>query len=277
MGRAKLDMKFIKKEKTRNTTFEKRKNGMLKKADEFKTLCDVDTAVIIYPPNSKTPEIWPENPDVVKNSIASYKAKYENGKRSYGVIDYFEERKKKMEDELVKARKRNMEAKYATWFDELDGLSEGELRHFAMGLEKKENLVRDYLEFQKRSRSIEPVDYKFQLHAGGSHLQGVDQVQMVNHHLMNHGAVGWFDGAPTTSSFIPEKNEVGHGYGNYNIPLFEGSVVNGYSIPWLMFQPPPVVQGGVMPELAVQEFDSQLNNGVGDFVMDDYYRGRYLG
>ncbi|KAI3751245.1 hypothetical protein L2E82_22293 [Cichorium intybus] len=264
MGRAKIKMEYITKEKTRNTTYEKRKHGLIKKAAEFNTLIDVDTAVIIYPPNSNKPAIWPENPDDIKKSIASYKSKDENGKRNYGVKEYFEERKKKIDDQLVKARKRSMEARYATWFDELDGLSEGQLRHFAMGLENKENTVRDYLEFQKRMK-FEPVNFQY----GGPQL-GLEQVQVVNHHLMNNG-LGWFDGAPTTS-FVPLKSEVG----GYGYPMFEGGMVYGNPNPnpWL-FQP-PVMQCAPMPEFAMQELDPQVNSGVGDFVMDDY-RGRFLG
>nr|GFA30122.1 zinc finger, CCHC-type [Tanacetum cinerariifolium] len=56
MGRAKLRMELIKKEKMRITTYHKRKLGILKKASEFSILCDVDTIMIITPPNSSEPE-----------------------------------------------------------------------------------------------------------------------------------------------------------------------------------------------------------------------------
>ncbi|KAL4588440.1 hypothetical protein LXL04_001330 [Taraxacum kok-saghyz] len=273
MGRAKLKMELITKEKTRYTTYQKRKQGIIKKASEFTILCDVNTVIIIYPPNSDEPEIWPENPDQIKKTIASYKAKKsDNGKRSYDLNDFFEDRKKKIEDELLKARKRNMEAKYATWFDEFDGLSEGELRQFAMELENKENLVRR-LEFQKRS--MQPVFH---------YNPGLDHLQVMNHHghhhqMMNHHEhLGWFNDAVTpTTSFIPIKREYGY-------PVFEGGVVydnmNPYLNPW-QFQPAPVVPCGLTPEFAMQELASQVNmgeydGGGGDFVVDDH-RGRFLG
>ncbi|GJT51233.1 retrotransposon-related protein, partial [Tanacetum coccineum] len=56
MGQVKLRMELIKKEKTRITTYHKRKLGILKKASEFSILCDVDTIMIITPPNSNEPE-----------------------------------------------------------------------------------------------------------------------------------------------------------------------------------------------------------------------------
>ncbi|KAI3788877.1 hypothetical protein L2E82_01657 [Cichorium intybus] len=286
MGRAKLRMELIAKEKTRNTTYHKRKQGIIKKANEFTILCDVETVIIIYPPNSDQPEIWPENPEQIKKTIASYKAKKsDDGKRTYNLNDFFEDRKKKIEDELVKARKRNMEAKYATWFDEFDGLSEGQLRQFAMELENKENIVRR-LEFQKRSIHMPlplPLPSRFELenkqpvfHYAGSH-PSLEHVQVMNHHLMNHHDLGWINDAPT-ASFIPVKRELcGYGY-----PVFEGGVVYDNLNPW-QFQPGPVVQRGLTPEFAMQELASEVNIGqydgvigVGDFVMDDH-RGRFLG
>lgn len=41
MGRARLTMDLIPNKKSRNTTFQKRKNGLKKKMYEFSTLCGV--------------------------------------------------------------------------------------------------------------------------------------------------------------------------------------------------------------------------------------------
>ncbi|KAJ9538208.1 hypothetical protein OSB04_030941 [Centaurea solstitialis] len=156
MGRAKLRMEPIVEETKRNTTYRHRKNGIIKKAKELSLLCDVDTAIIVYPPASKQPEIWPENPDQIKNMIGSYKQeKNENRKITYGLNDYFQDRKRKIEDELVRARERNVEAKYPTWFDDLNGLSEGQLRQFAMELENKKNAVKAHLERKKRESNVQ--------------------------------------------------------------------------------------------------------------------------
>ncbi|KVH93494.1 Transcription factor, MADS-box [Cynara cardunculus var. scolymus] len=204
MGRAKLRMELITEEKTRNTSYQNRKHGIIKKAKELSVLCDVDTAIIVYPPDSNHPEIWPENADQMKKTIGSYKErKKENRKRTYDLIDYFQDRKRKIEDEFVKARKRNMEAKYPTWFDELNGLSEGQLRQFAIGLENKEKIVRARLELKKRNFNAQ-MPFEFELennqpstnHFVGSY-PSLDQVQAMNDEVISND-LGWFDDASNT-------------------------------------------------------------------------------
>ncbi|KAI3715705.1 hypothetical protein L6452_22691 [Arctium lappa] len=149
--------------------------------------------MIVYPPDSnQPPEIWPKNPDQINNTISSYKATKKNeengGKRStYDISDYFQGRKRKIEDELVKARKRNKEAKYSTWFDELNGLSEGQLRQFAMGLENKEKIVRDHLQLLINKRNQMPAAANDR--CVGSYLS----LDALFHDLMSYDDLGWFN------------------------------------------------------------------------------------
>ncbi|KAI3803911.1 hypothetical protein L1987_32076 [Smallanthus sonchifolius] len=251
MGRAKLRMELIPKEKTRNTTYHKRKLGIIKKATEFTILCDVDTVIIIYPPNSDKPEIWPENPTKVKKIIACYNAKKtDSGKRSYDLNDFFEDRKKKIEDELVKTRKKNMEARYATWFDEFNALTESQLRQFAEWLENRENVVRADLEFRKRN-----IPVVFDNQGGFGPFGGGE-----NGHVMGTWGFG---------NVGVKMEPVGFGY-----PVFDGGMVHAYDSvnPW-------VFQGGVVHGSMMQE--SQVGVGVngvghGEFVMEDHQR-RFAG
>ncbi|XP_076887308.1 agamous-like MADS-box protein AGL82 [Bidens hawaiensis] len=262
-------MELIAKEKSRNTTYCKRKHGIIKKATEFSILCGVDTAMIIYPPNSNVPEIWPPNPEEIKKTIASYKSKKSDAeKRTYDLRDFYEDRKKKIEDELVKARKKNIEAKYATWFDGLDGLSEGQLRQFAMRLNNKENLVRAHLEFKKRNMNVQ-LPFTFGIlenKMAHSKDQGLHP-GLENGQVMNHGPVNWdhawFGGAPMGSN-IPMKQEQ---TGFLNSGVVDGGMV--YAGQW-GFQVP------VVPEFVRQEHEELINNAVGEFVMDDPL-GRFAG
>ncbi|KAK4438361.1 Agamous-like MADS-box protein [Sesamum alatum] len=157
MGRAKLNMELISKEKSRNITFKKRKEGLIRKMHEFTTLCDVSACMIIYGPKqdkggSNDPEIWPQNLDEVRRIIDIYKSKNkDSGNKTFGLSDFFHDRKRKIEDELAKLRKKNMEAKYPTWLEFMNSRTEPQLRQFAAALSNKAEYVRSRIEFLKRS------------------------------------------------------------------------------------------------------------------------------
>lgn len=48
MGRGKVQMKRIENSASRQVTFSKRRNGLLKKAYELSVLCDAEVAVLIF-------------------------------------------------------------------------------------------------------------------------------------------------------------------------------------------------------------------------------------
>ncbi|KAI3990677.1 hypothetical protein MKX01_022977 [Papaver californicum] len=115
MGRAKLNMELIAKEKSRNSTYFKRKKGLMKKLHEFKTLCGVHTLMIAYgPKQGDRPvevEIFPDKPNEVHGIINRYQQVPEEHKvkRTLTLKNFFEDQKKKSEAELVKLRKKNQE------------------------------------------------------------------------------------------------------------------------------------------------------------------------
>ncbi|ESQ55049.1 hypothetical protein EUTSA_v10027162mg [Eutrema salsugineum] len=53
MVRGKTEMKRIENATSRQVTFSKRRNGLLKKAFELSVLCDAEVALIILSPRSK--------------------------------------------------------------------------------------------------------------------------------------------------------------------------------------------------------------------------------
>ncbi|KAL0422236.1 UNVERIFIED_CONTAM: Agamous-like MADS-box protein [Sesamum latifolium] len=159
MGRAKLNMELISKEKSRNITFKKRKEGLIRKMHEFTTLCDVSACMIIYGPkqdkgggSNVDPEIWPQDLDEVRRIIDIYKSKNrDSGNKTFGLSDFFHDRKRKIEDELAKLRKKNMEAKYPTWLEFMNSRTEPQLRQFAAALSNKVEYLKSRIEFLKRS------------------------------------------------------------------------------------------------------------------------------
>ncbi|KAL9246377.1 hypothetical protein vseg_019919 [Gypsophila vaccaria] len=53
MGRVKLDIKKLENSSGRQATYSKRKQGILKKAEELATLCDIDLALVMFSPGGK--------------------------------------------------------------------------------------------------------------------------------------------------------------------------------------------------------------------------------
>lgn len=53
MGRVKLKIKKLENINGRQTTFAKRKHGILKKANELSILCDIDIVLLMFSPTGK--------------------------------------------------------------------------------------------------------------------------------------------------------------------------------------------------------------------------------
>ena len=53
MGRGKIEIKKIENLNSRQVTFSKRRNGLLKKARELSILCDAEVGVIIFSSTGK--------------------------------------------------------------------------------------------------------------------------------------------------------------------------------------------------------------------------------
>ncbi|KAF5748198.1 agamous-like MADS-box protein AGL19 [Tripterygium wilfordii] len=135
MGRGKLCMERISNDKSRMLTYQKRKKGLMKKAYEFGTLCGVDVCVIIHGPmledHHAEVETWPKNPNEVKGIIDKYRSVEDEdlrGKKTQDLSDFFDIRRKKVEDEIAKLQLANMESKFPKWDDRLDRYSLDHLR-----------------------------------------------------------------------------------------------------------------------------------------------------
>ncbi|CAL0301326.1 unnamed protein product [Lupinus luteus] len=61
MAGKKLNLGYIASDSKRNTTYKKRKNGLIKKMDEITTLCGIEACAIIYNSNEPEPEAWPSH------------------------------------------------------------------------------------------------------------------------------------------------------------------------------------------------------------------------
>ncbi|XP_010064824.2 agamous-like MADS-box protein AGL82 [Eucalyptus grandis] len=135
MARTELKLEFISNSRSRKITFEKRKKGLMKKAEAFKILFGVDTCVIIYPmwksgDGLVRPKIWPPDSKEVERIILSYRSEAvdHRAKHATGLREFFTSQKKKIDTELAEAHKANWEAKYPVSDEFLRDLSEPQLR-----------------------------------------------------------------------------------------------------------------------------------------------------
>ncbi|KAK2454335.1 agamous MADS-box protein AGL11 [Trifolium repens] len=69
MGRGKIEIKKIENLNSRQVTFSKRRNGLLKKAKELSVLCDAEVAVIIY---SGTGKLYEFSSKSMEHTLSRY-------------------------------------------------------------------------------------------------------------------------------------------------------------------------------------------------------------
>ncbi|XP_027344257.1 agamous-like MADS-box protein AGL80 [Abrus precatorius] len=143
MGRGRISMELIQKEKARKTTFQKRKSGLMKKVYEFSTLCGVDVCVIIYAPmfdgqGLAEPETWPQDTKEVHRIIQKYhNTTSDRRPKMYDVQEYYKDRMKKVESEISKVCKEKLKIMYPTWDESFNALGEEQLRMFVSMLDVK--------------------------------------------------------------------------------------------------------------------------------------------
>ncbi|AES74394.1 putative transcription factor MADS-type1 family [Medicago truncatula] len=143
MGRGRISMELIQKERSRKITLQKRKDGLIKKAKEFSILCDVDVCLILYAPNLEgqgyiEPETWPKDKREVQRVLQKYyETTIDRRPKTYDVQEYFKERMKKVELEIYKVRKERLKMKYPTWDESYNSFGNEQLRSFVRFLDSK--------------------------------------------------------------------------------------------------------------------------------------------
>ncbi|MCL7050328.1 hypothetical protein MKW94_029839 [Papaver nudicaule] len=71
MGRGKVELKRIENTTSRQVTFSKRRNGLLKKASELSILCEAEVALIVFSPSGKAFQFASHDMD---RTIARYRS-----------------------------------------------------------------------------------------------------------------------------------------------------------------------------------------------------------
>uniref|UniRef100_A0AAU7LJA7 MADS16 n=1 Tax=Hippophae rhamnoides TaxID=193516 RepID=A0AAU7LJA7_9ROSA len=110
MTKKKVKLEYITNDTSRKSTFKKRKKGFLKKIDELKTLCDIDTCAIIYSPYDSQPEVFP-SPMGAQRVITKFKRmpQMEQCKKMVNQEGFIKQRISKINDQVKKLIKDNRE------------------------------------------------------------------------------------------------------------------------------------------------------------------------
>ncbi|KAJ4843609.1 hypothetical protein Tsubulata_020311 [Turnera subulata] len=133
MTRKKVKLEWIANDSARKASLKKRRAGLLKKVSELATLCGVSAFVIIYSPDDPEPVVWPSR-QVVEQLMVRYQSlpDMEKTKKMMNQEGYLKDRKSKMEDQVQKQLRNNMEMELGYLLHQIyqdrgfDGLSEHE-------------------------------------------------------------------------------------------------------------------------------------------------------
>ena len=106
MARKKVTLQYIANDSTRRGTFKKRLRGLMKKAGELGTLCDVETCVVVYSEGWAAPEVFP-SPDKAVGILNGFKSMPELGhcKKTMDQEAFLTQRIAKLRDQVDKARR----------------------------------------------------------------------------------------------------------------------------------------------------------------------------
>ena len=156
MARKKVSLQWIANDSTRRATFKKRRKGLMKKASELATLCDVDACVVVYGEGESAPEVWP---DVAKAArvLARFKAmpELDQCKKMMDMEGFLGQLIDKHREQLHKARRENRERETTLLLHDaiagrrpggLAGLSVEEIASLGWMVENLLHRVRDAIE-----------------------------------------------------------------------------------------------------------------------------------
>ncbi|KAL6513189.1 hypothetical protein OROGR_020675 [Orobanche gracilis] len=164
-GKGKLKMDFIINKKSRKLTFHRRRQCLIKKLQELTTLCDVKACMIIISEDDDNENVWPRNnPEEIRRVIDLYRAKkvHHNLIKTCGLSDFHNNNKNNNNDDddddvmmIQTCNEKKKEIKYPVRdYGFLNFMTQGQLRHFASGLNNKAQIVRSRIQFLKKEKEL---------------------------------------------------------------------------------------------------------------------------
>ncbi|KAK9289693.1 hypothetical protein L1049_007851 [Liquidambar formosana] len=134
MGRGRIEIKKIENVNSRQVTFSKRRNGLLKKAKELSILCDAEVAVIVF---SSTGRLYEFSSTSIEHTLSRYSKDLESSDlpsldhvAEYLIMFLIFIQKSSIEVNALKDEIANLQRAYLRMTGkELEGLSFKELQH----------------------------------------------------------------------------------------------------------------------------------------------------
>ncbi|KAF0916986.1 hypothetical protein E2562_015151 [Oryza meyeriana var. granulata] len=110
MARKKIILDRIANDATRRATFKKRRRGLVKKASELATLCDVEACLVVYGEGEEQPEVWP-SVEGARAVLEHFKAlpEMDQCKKMMNQEDFLRQRIAKLQEQVRKMDRENHE------------------------------------------------------------------------------------------------------------------------------------------------------------------------
>uniref|UniRef100_A0A0E0F0C9 MADS-box domain-containing protein n=2 Tax=Oryza TaxID=4527 RepID=A0A0E0F0C9_9ORYZ len=202
MVRGRTELKRIENPTSRQVTFSKRRNGLLKKAFELSVLCDAEVALIVFSPRGRLYE-FASAPSLQK-TIDRYKAYTKDHVNNKTIQQDIQQVK---DDTLGLAKKLEAldESRRKILGENLEGCSIEELRGLEMKLEKSLHNIRlkktELLEQQiAKLKEKERTLLKDNENLRGKHRNLEAAALVANHMTTTTTAAAWPRDVPMTSS-----------------------------------------------------------------------------
>ncbi|XP_044982413.1 MADS-box transcription factor 5-like isoform X3 [Hordeum vulgare subsp. vulgare] len=157
MGRGKVEMRRIENKISRQVTFAKRRNGLLKKAYELSLLCDAEVALIIFSGRGRLFEF--SSSSCMYKTLERYRTCNSNSQEATPQINYQEYLKLKTRVEFLQSSQRNILGEdlgplSMKELDQIENQIDASLQHIRS---KKNQVLLDQL-FELKSKEQELQD-----------------------------------------------------------------------------------------------------------------------